>query len=43
MFGLGFQGMVGKEWWVSSEWGLGVAAEVIFAGDMKDKNSSAVH
>jgi hypothetical protein len=26
--GLGFQAMVGKEWWVGREWGLGAAAEV---------------
>lgn len=26
--GLGFQAMVGKEWWVRREWGLGAVAEV---------------
>lgn len=41
-FGIGFQGLVGKEWWVSSEWGLGIAAEVILAGSMKDKTDSSV-
>ena len=41
-FGVGFQGIVGKEWWVSSEWGLGVALEALLAGRMKDKNDSSV-
>jgi hypothetical protein len=35
--GVGFQGMVGKEWWVSHEWGLGIAGELIATGGMKDK------
>jgi hypothetical protein len=35
-FGAGFQGIVGKEWWVSSEWGLGIALETFLAGYMKD-------
>lgn len=39
--GLGFQAMIGKEWWVSSEWGLGVAAELSLAS-MKDKDLSGV-
>lgn len=34
--GIGFQGMVGKEWLVSPRWGLGVAGEFI-AASMKDK------
>jgi hypothetical protein len=34
--GVGFQGLVGKEWWVSTNWGLGVAGELIVA-TMKDK------
>ncbi|MES1206611.1 MAG: hypothetical protein ABUS79_11810, partial [Pseudomonadota bacterium] len=38
--GLGFQGMVGKEWWVSPEWGLGVAGELTVAS-MKDKDSTS--
>ncbi len=38
--GLGFHGMVGKEWWVSSEWGLGIAAELTVAS-MKDEDSSS--
>jgi hypothetical protein len=33
--GLGFQGVVGKEWWVSQDWGIGLAGE-IFAATMKD-------
>lgn len=33
--GFGFQGMVGKEWWVTQDWGLGVAAELI-AASIKD-------
>jgi hypothetical protein len=32
--GVGFEGLVGKEWWVSDNWGLGVAAEVLY-GRMK--------
>jgi len=39
--GLGFQGMVGKEWWVSPEWGLGIAGEITVAS-MKDKDLSGV-
>jgi hypothetical protein len=35
--GFGFQGMVGKEWWVSQDWGIGLAGEVLFSGAMKDK------
>jgi hypothetical protein len=35
-FGLGFSGQVGKEWWVSSDWGLGMAAQFI-AARMKDR------
>ncbi|HEX3904594.1 MAG TPA: hypothetical protein VH853_17290 [Polyangia bacterium] len=39
--GLGFQGMIGKEWWVSPHWGLGLAGELIGAS-MKDKNDSSI-
>jgi hypothetical protein len=39
--GPGFQLMVGKEWWVSSHWGLGVAGEFM-AATMKDKNDSSI-
>jgi hypothetical protein len=41
-FGVGFQGIVGKEWWVSSEWGLGIALETILAGYMKDADDPSV-
>jgi hypothetical protein len=34
--GIGFSLMVGKEWWVSSDWGLGVAAEFLL-GTAKDR------
>jgi hypothetical protein len=34
-FGPGASLMVGKEWWVSPEWGLGVAGQLFF-GQMKD-------
>lgn len=40
-FGLGVEALVGKEWWVSPEWGLGVSAEFIGAS-MKDKNDGDV-
>jgi hypothetical protein len=40
-WGLGFQGMVGKEWWVSENWGLGLAGEFVLAS-MKDRDDSAV-
>ena len=36
--GIGFEGMVGKEWWVSHHWGLGAAIEIVAATGMKDKN-----
>jgi len=39
--GLGFEAMVGKEWWVSPDWGLGAAAELIGAS-MKDKNDADI-
>src|SRR6185312_15409049 len=39
--GLGFQGMIGKEWWVSPEWGLGVAGEMVFAS-MKDRDDNSL-
>ena len=35
--GLGFDGIVGKEWRVSRHWGLGLAAELVGATGMKDK------
>lgn len=38
--GFGFKGMLGKEWWVSQDWGLGLAGQ-FFYGRMKDKNFSS--
>jgi len=35
--GLAFELMVGKEWWVSHDWGLGIAGELI-GGSMKDQD-----
>jgi hypothetical protein len=32
--------MVGKEWWVSDDWGLGVAAQLLL-GSAKDPYSDA--
>lgn len=34
-FGPTFSGQIGKEWWVSDNWGLGLAGQVLF-GNMKD-------
>jgi hypothetical protein len=34
-FGFGVEGIVGKEWWVSDNWGIGAAARAQFAS-MKD-------
>jgi hypothetical protein len=39
-FGPGASLLVGKEWWVSNNWGLGVAGRFIFAS-MKGKNDGA--
>lgn len=36
--GTAFQLMVGKEWWVSRDWGLGIAAELL-AASLKDENT----
>jgi hypothetical protein len=36
-FGLGVNLMIGKEWWVSDNWGLGIAGQLVFAGGMKDE------
>jgi hypothetical protein len=41
--GLGFQGMLGKEFWISSHWGLGAAFEFIGASSMKDKNDATIN
>lgn len=35
--GAAFELMVGKEWWVSRNWGLGIAGE-LFTASLKDKN-----
>ncbi len=40
--GLGFQAMLGKEWWVGREWGLGVAGELSGAW-MTDADDGSVH
>jgi hypothetical protein len=39
-FGPGLSLMVGKEWWVSPNWGLGGALQ-IYGGRMKDKGDNA--
>jgi hypothetical protein len=31
-YGIGVNFMVGKEWWLSADWGLGLAAQARFAG-----------
>lgn len=36
--GLSFELQVGKEWWVSRDWGLGIAAQ-LGLGSMKDQNN----
>ncbi|HLK89355.1 MAG TPA: hypothetical protein VKZ18_05650 [Polyangia bacterium] len=40
--GFGFEGIVGKEWWVSQHWGLGAAAQFFGATGMKDKADTGV-
>lgn len=37
--GIGMQAMVGKEWWVSESWGVGIAGELV-ASSMKDNQDS---
>jgi hypothetical protein len=39
--GLALELSAGKEWWVSHDWGLGLAAELIFAS-MKDQDDPAL-
>jgi len=39
-YGLGIEGSVGKEWWLSRHWGLGAAAELLCATGMMDKYDS---
>jgi hypothetical protein len=40
--GIGFEAMVGKEWWISQHWGVGGAAEFAGATDMKGHDVSGV-
>ena len=40
--GVGFQGLMGKEFWVSDHWGLGAALEFVGASSMKDKDNANV-
>jgi hypothetical protein len=40
-FGPTFVGEIGKEWWVSDNWGLGLAGQVI-VGSMKEKDNSDI-
>jgi len=39
--GIGFHGTIGKEWWVSPNWGLGIAGEFVGAS-LKDKANPSV-
>ncbi len=41
--GIGFDGMLGKEWWASQHWGIGAAIEIIAATAMTDQNDATVH
>jgi hypothetical protein len=36
-WGGGISLMIGKEWWVSDNWGLGIAGQ-LFGGSAKDKD-----
>jgi len=38
-WGFTFEGLFGKEWWVSDNWGLGVCGQVLL-GAMKDRPES---
>ena len=38
-YGIGFEGIVGKEFWVSDHWGLGAALEFVAASSMKDTDN----
>ena len=40
--GVGFEGLLGKEFWVSEHWGLGAALEFVGASSMKDKDNPAI-
>jgi hypothetical protein len=39
-FGIGLQTMLGKEWWISDDWGIGVAGELLLAS-MKDQTDTS--
>lgn len=39
--GVGFQALIGKEFWVSDHWGLGAALELMGGSAMKDKDNPA--
>ncbi|HMC93285.1 MAG TPA: hypothetical protein VKO16_00795, partial [Polyangia bacterium] len=39
--GLASDLQVGKEWWVSPDWGLGIAAQLI-GGSLKDQNDPSL-
>ena len=41
-YGIGFDGMLGKEFWVSEHWGLGGALEFVGASSMKDKDNPSI-
>jgi hypothetical protein len=41
-YGVGFEGMVGKEFMVSEHWGLGGALEFVGASSMKDKDNPSI-
>ena len=41
-YGVGFEGMVGKEFWVSEHWGLGGALEFVAATAMKDHDDPSI-
>ena len=38
-YGPGFHAIVGKEWWVSHNWGLGIAADAAGAWSVEDKTA----
>jgi len=39
--GLALEALIGKEWWVSDNWGLGMSGQVVF-GKMKGKDADVV-
>jgi hypothetical protein len=41
--GIGFQAIIGKEWWVSTNWGLGIAGELYVGRMMKDKGDPSIN